>query len=144
MRVTGLGGVCIHGGGSFDDRVIIAWGGVLAQLVLYAAALFSVQLLGPPDTAFSAKLLGALTRWNLIIAALNMIPVEPFDGALAWELPKRWLRRDAGGRAAKKPRARQATKASRKPEERGEVVPPDAESRARELAKKALEDARKR
>ncbi|MEO0325929.1 MAG: metalloprotease [Myxococcota bacterium] len=142
MRVTGLGGVCIHAPGSHEDAVIISWGGVLAQLGLYALAQGYVLAAGPSTSAFAFELLHALTRWNLIIAALNLIPVEPFDGALAWELPKRWMRR---GRASKpgKPQ-RQAKRARRKAGAPAEVVPLDAEKRAKKLAQDALDAARKR
>ena len=140
MRVTGLGGVCIHTSGSHDDAVIISWGGVLAQLGLYALAQSWVLFVGPPTSAFAFELLHALMRWNLIIAALNLIPVEPFDGALAWELPKRWLRR---GRAGRRPAKKKPAPKRRSPEEDADVIDFDAEKRARQLAQKALEDARK-
>jgi Zn-dependent protease len=61
-------------------RSLIAFGGVAAQLVLLALALL-VAL--PPD------LHDAFTRRNGVMLLLNLVPVKPLDGALAWKLPRR-------------------------------------------------------
>ncbi|MEM1414213.1 MAG: hypothetical protein AAGH15_04910 [Myxococcota bacterium] len=135
MRVTGLGGVCIHNPGTYEDAMIIAWGGVLAQFALFLGAQAYALVFGLPPNAFAYELYSALTGWNLIIAALNLIPFPPFDGALAWELPKKWWRE----RSRRPP----AKKKKRKAGETAEVIDFDAERHARELAQKALEDARK-
>jgi Zn-dependent protease len=61
-------------------RSLIAVCGVAAQALLLGAALF---LPLPGD------LHEALTRRNGLMLLLNLIPVKPLDGALAWKLPQR-------------------------------------------------------
>jgi len=61
-------------------RSLIALSGVLAQ-----AALLTVALLAP----LPADLAEAFTRRNGVMLLLNLIPVKPLDGALAWKLPAR-------------------------------------------------------
>lgn len=69
-------------------RSVIAASGLLAQLALLLGALGAQHYL-PPDLA------DALVRRNGIVLLLNLIPVRPLDGALAWRLPSRlrWSRR---------------------------------------------------
>jgi len=69
-------------------RSLIALGGVAGQAALIALALL---LTLPPD------LHDAFTRRNGIFLLLNLIPIRPLDGALAWKLPGRL-------RAASRPR----------------------------------------
>jgi Zn-dependent protease len=94
IDVHGLGGQCCWDGQitSFNEA-LIAWGGVWAQALAFAAALGAVALLGPPETAFGAELLSAFTFSNLWLMALNLIPAPPLDGARAWRLPRLWLER---------------------------------------------------
>lgn len=61
-------------------RSLIALSGVLAQAMLLAVALFAT---------FPAGLAEAFTRRNALMILLNLIPVKPLDGALAWKLPGR-------------------------------------------------------
>jgi Zn-dependent protease len=63
-------------------RSVIAASGVLGQLVLCAAALLLQRFL-PSDLS------DALVRRNAVVLLLNLIPVKPLDGALAWRLPSR-------------------------------------------------------
>jgi hypothetical protein len=61
-------------------RSLIACCGVLAQAALFAVAFLAVL---PPD------LDDAFGRRNGLMLLLNLIPVKPLDGALAWKLPGR-------------------------------------------------------
>jgi stage IV sporulation protein FB len=63
-------------------RSVIALSGVLAQLALLLAALAGRRYL-PPDLA------DALVSRNAVVLLLNLVPVKPLDGALAWRLPSR-------------------------------------------------------
>jgi len=63
-------------------RSIIAASGVLAQLALLLLALAFRHALPP-------ALEDALTRRNGVMLLLNLIPLHPLDGALAWRLPGR-------------------------------------------------------
>ncbi len=93
VDVHALGGACHWSGSpSAIGRAWIAWGGVLAQLVVLVVA-FTLTRFVPPSTPFSAELAEAFLRANLILMALNLLPVPPLDGAEAWRLPKLLLER---------------------------------------------------
>jgi len=103
VDVHGAGGVCHwDGDGTRMERSLIAWGGVWAQLALALAA-FVVSLFVIPASAFTADFMSGLVRWNLFMAAFNLLPIAPFDGAEAWKLPgllrQRW--RERGRRKAR-------------------------------------------
>lgn len=86
LRVDGvmlhaLGGELLgEGEASLVRRSLIALGGVAAQ-----AALLAVAMLLP----MPGDLHDALTRRNGILLLMNLIPLKPLDGALAWKLPRR-------------------------------------------------------
>lgn len=162
VRVHGFGGVCIHRSGSAYDGAIIAWGGVLAQmLVLFVPALVLARL-APPRELFWVEMLHAFTAVNLWIAALNLLPIPPLDGAKAWTLPKLWwqrrARRKTGHRAPPPPASpatktkAAATKAVATKAAATKTAAPrpngaDAEdpaAAAQRLAREALESARRR
>jgi Zn-dependent protease len=93
LDIHGFGGLCSYTGRPTAlQRSVIAWGGVLAQLLFFGVARAVMWSLGPPTTAFYADLAYVFTRINLIIAALNLLPLNGFDGAQAWRLPKLWWR----------------------------------------------------
>jgi hypothetical protein len=86
LRVTGLmlhalGGELLgEGEASPVRRSLVAFSGVAAQ-----AALLAVALLVP----MPADLHDAFTRRNGVLLLMNLIPLKPLDGALAWKLPAR-------------------------------------------------------
>ena len=97
IRVHGLGGVSIHQRGTVYDQAIIAWGGVLAQLlVLYVPARLLVAFAPLPPSPFLYDLMGAFLGTNLMVALFNLIPIPPLDGAMAWKLPRLWWTRRRG------------------------------------------------
>jgi hypothetical protein len=61
-------------------RSLIALCGVLAQVALLALALL-VPMPGDLQEAF--------TRRNGVMLLMNLVPLKPLDGALAWKLPRR-------------------------------------------------------
>lgn len=65
---------------------IIASGGVLAQLALAIPAELALAS-GPP--AALGDFLWALSTASVLIAAFNLLPIPPLDGAKAWKLV--WL-----------------------------------------------------
>ena len=134
IRVHGLGGVSIHERGSAYDRAIIAWGGVLAQLVvLYVPTRIVVELVPLPSSLFLLQLLSAFLYTNLMLAAFNLIPIPPLDGAEAWKLPGLWRARRKG-RQRRRPRRKDGPK---KPTSAADAMS------AKEIARRALEDARR-
>jgi hypothetical protein len=89
IDLTGFGGHCrFRGSASGLERAWIAWGGVLAQLLLLAVTLLGALVLGEPRAAWVGVLGGALLEINLWIIAINLLPFEPLDGARAWRLFK--------------------------------------------------------
>jgi hypothetical protein len=99
VEVTGLGGLCHWSGNAspFEDS-LIAWGGVLAQLLLWFATTFWLWfgLDATPPSAFVWDVIAVFTSTNLWLMALNLIPLEPLDGARAWKIFGAWRDRGPG------------------------------------------------
>jgi hypothetical protein len=93
VEVTGLGGACRWSGNANPlEEAIIAWGGVLAQLVIFGATLIWLRLL-PPTGAFGWEVAAAFTDTNLWLIAINLLPIPPLDGARAWSIFRAWRER---------------------------------------------------
>ncbi|MFT3769135.1 MAG: M50 family metallopeptidase [Minicystis sp.] len=87
IDVHGFGGLCWWSGyPTPTERAIIAWGGVIAQAVLFLTTLVVLSLTGRPSNAFEADLVGAFLGPNLWNIALNLVPIPPLDGAEAWKI----------------------------------------------------------
>ena len=141
VDVHGLGGVCQWvGNASPIERACIAWGGVWGQMALLAVALPLAYLI-PTYSIYQLELFDALVRGNLYLAALNLLPIPPLDGAEAWKLPKLlWNRRN-------RKRAFPTPKGGKMPSARSylRVVPNprvDDDEPLNEDARKAVERAR--
>jgi len=71
------------------DDVLIAWGGVAAQLVVLVIA-FSAELLlaafAPVAGWIASPVFRVFVGANLIIMIVNLIPVASFDGFKAWRI----------------------------------------------------------
>jgi Zn-dependent protease len=88
VEVTGYGGRCQwRGDVSPSGRAAIAWGGVLAQLALLAAALAYVSVFGIPLSHVAVRAFSTLTDANLWLIAVNLVPLPVLDGLEAWRLP---------------------------------------------------------
>ncbi|MCB9743346.1 MAG: hypothetical protein H6740_12160 [Alphaproteobacteria bacterium] len=86
LELHGLGGDAVPAGSlSKKHRSVVAWGGVLAQLLVYGLT----RLLTRGELALPEPLLLVLTDLNLLLLFLNLIPLFPFDGEEAWRLPSR-------------------------------------------------------
>jgi Zn-dependent protease len=87
IDMDGLGGSCAwEGDVSHIQRALIAWGGVLAQLMLFIGAKAVDATIGWPALLGGVQLFNMLTSTNLRVAAFNLIPFPPFDGWQAWRL----------------------------------------------------------
>ena len=79
-----------------SDAIWIAWGGVAAQAVVLLMAVSVSELL--ERVAFLTYLdalpaLHVLISTNLFLIVMNLVPVPPLDGAIAWRVvPKIWAR----------------------------------------------------
>lgn len=80
-------GSCIHeeAYNRHDDAWII-WGGVLAQILLSIVSGLVVAICGFDSQGYLLMVTFFLVGVNLTSAAYNLIPVEPMDGAKAWQL----------------------------------------------------------
>ena len=139
IMVHGFGGYCRHEVGSVYDGAIIAWGGVLAQLLVLGLPTAALVYLGLwPESVFGRDIAYTFMRINLIMAAFNLLPVGGLDGQKAWKFPKMWWRRRKGVAKAKAKVKEQShlsvvTKTGETPEEM-----------ARRIAAEALDQARRR
>lgn len=90
IKVYWLHGLCIYEApNSFEIESRIAWGGVVAQLLLFGfVALFAstAWLINMTLPAFLSPMFFIWMPFNLLLACNNMLPVLPFDGAKAWRL----------------------------------------------------------
>jgi Zn-dependent protease len=90
IEMDALGGACVHEPARIPHQDhVIAWGGVLAQALLYALVLVVAAVGSWPGGSFGGQLHHTLTSTNLFIIAFNLLPFPPLDGASAWKLLKR-------------------------------------------------------
>jgi Zn-dependent protease len=139
ITMHALGGECRWAGAvSPVGRSVIAWGGVLGQLLLMLVALGARALAGPPAAGFEADLLArGLLEANLWIALVNLLPIAPLDGAEAWRLFPRLLERRRLRARAAHPRDH-ALESLARHDARGEIAP-----EARALVDDLLSSARR-
>ncbi len=85
--IHGFGGYCSwRGDASRFESAVIAWGGVLAQALLLPPAFLLAALVGVPAPEYLQDVLNIFIGANIILIAVNLIPIEPLDGAKAWPL----------------------------------------------------------
>src|SRR5438046_1043474 len=88
---------------------MVAWGVVWAQLTLYAVTQLALFVFGPPTSLHVGLMVYVFTDINLWVAALNLIPFEPLDGAKAWPLvgmlAARWRKKAAVHEASQRRRS---------------------------------------
>jgi Zn-dependent protease len=98
IYVAFLHGFCvIDAPHSESDRVLIAWGGVLAQLATAVPILIVATVFDDRDFGYAAPVVAFLGYVNLLIALCNLTPAPSLDGETAWRavplLMRRWRRR---------------------------------------------------
>ncbi len=87
VDLTGFGGRCVWAGHPTPiQRALVAWGGVLAQLALLVPMIAVSLLVDLPARGFLADLVEAFTRANAFLIVVNLLPIQPLDGAEAWPL----------------------------------------------------------
>lgn len=88
LSLHALGGECSWTGQPTPlRRALIAWGGVAGQAVLLAVAWTAAHWMPALFTGWFGRPLGhALVESNLAMAALNLLPLAPLDGAEAWRV----------------------------------------------------------
>jgi len=68
------------------DYALIAWGGVLAQCVIAVPTVTFISAFGYTRFDSVNVVLGMFGYYSLFVAAFNLVPVRPLDGAMAWRL----------------------------------------------------------
>ncbi|UXI66509.1 hypothetical protein [Tahibacter amnicola] len=103
LRVIEINLVGFHGRCIFqqprhlEDHIFVAWGGALAQAAVLVAAVLLLVVM-PRLPAGLAQVIGpAFFVWipiNLLVLAINLLPIRTLDGAVAWGvvpmLRRRW------------------------------------------------------
>lgn len=90
IDVHALGGVCRwQGTPTARQHAKIAWGGVLAQALLFVAIGVGLEAFGDPSSMFARDLVDAFVSTNALLILLNLVPMAPFDGAEAWKILRR-------------------------------------------------------
>jgi Zn-dependent protease len=91
LRVVGIdlhgaGGLCHWSGDATPlQAAVIAWGGIMAQLVVLVPSLALYLVLHPMPVAVE-EVLSTLIFTNLALGLFNLMPIRPFDGYRAWGL----------------------------------------------------------
>jgi len=116
LRIFPLHGVCNYETARTPGQEIaVAWGGVGAQMLLFALAI-ALSLLSPHLAEPLRSPLGAIVLvWgpmNLLNAVLNLLPIAPLDGRTAWGVLPWALQRLRRKGADRKPSAKPAPSAS--------------------------------
>jgi hypothetical protein len=117
VDVLGFGGLCRwEGYPTPRQRVLIAWGGILAQALLGIGTLVVGMFVGLPRFGFAGELVATFLSTNLWLILFNLLPIPPLDGVEAWGVlhlvaAERARRRGEAERtraAAEKARAKEA------------------------------------
>ncbi|HET9447010.1 MAG TPA: hypothetical protein VFO35_12155 [Steroidobacteraceae bacterium] len=100
IHVSFLHGYCTHDMPYNEtDHVLIAWGGVAAQLAVALPVLTAATIFDRQDFGYAAPIVAFLGYVNIVIALANLAPAPGLDGQIAWRaLPLLWRRATGSGR----------------------------------------------
>ncbi len=85
------------------DHCVIAWGGVVAQAVVFAPIILAVSLFGYTRFEPINAVLAILGFFSLGTALFNLIPLKPLDGSIAWAIVPETFKRLRDGRDRRPP-----------------------------------------
>jgi membrane-associated protease RseP (regulator of RpoE activity) len=68
------------------DHCLIAWGGVVAQLVVAIPIVLWVSFFGYTRVNAINAALALLGFFSIGVAAFNLLPIPPLDGSIAWAI----------------------------------------------------------
>lgn len=117
IDLLGFGGRCVYQDqwATEWNRVVISWGGVLAQTLLLIPAFLCTRFVPLPG-GWGGDLLGqvffVLLPINLAIIVYNLLPVAPLDGHTAWRIVPMLPARFAAWRRARAERSAAAKRSS--------------------------------
>jgi Zn-dependent protease len=93
------------------DTCVVAWAGVVAQLVVAVPIVAWLVVVGFTRVNAVNAVLALFGYFSAFIAALNLLPIPPLDGATAWRIiPLLWRRKPwrTWRSATRSPQARKA------------------------------------
>jgi stage IV sporulation protein FB len=93
-----FGITCFQTPWSRFDHCVIAWGGVLAQALVGIPLAAWVAIVGYTPFEPVNAVLALLGFYSLGVAAFNLIPVAPLDGAIAWQIIPAFIERQRARR----------------------------------------------
>jgi Zn-dependent protease len=83
------------------DHCVIAWGGVIAQLLVAIPLMAGVELFGYSRFNPVNVALFIFGQYSLVVAVFNLLPVRGLDGAMAWRIIPEAIKRLRGQKAKK-------------------------------------------
>ncbi|HEY2496272.1 MAG TPA: hypothetical protein VGK24_04315 [Candidatus Angelobacter sp.] len=75
------------------DHCVIAWGGILAQMVVAVPILLLVSAFGYTRFAPVNVVFAIFGDYSLVVAAFNLLPIAHLDGRLAWSIVPEFYKR---------------------------------------------------
>lgn len=124
IELFGIHGRTSHGWASGTDEILIAWGGVGAQLAVLLISLvisYALERLASPLVWIVAgPILFVFTKLNIFLMVVALLPIGPFDGHNAWAVIP-WARRTVRRRRRAAREARLFPENDLPPEKRREL-----------------------
>jgi stage IV sporulation protein FB len=68
------------------DHAVIAWGGVIAQASIAIPMVLWIKFVGYTPFEAANEVLVLFGFFSLAIAIFNLLPLQPLDGAMAWQI----------------------------------------------------------
>jgi Zn-dependent protease len=76
------------------DHCVIAWGGVIAQALVFVPLIAWVIVFGYTRFGAVNMIFAILGFFSLVVAIFNLLPIQPLDGRIAWQIfPELWAER---------------------------------------------------
>ena len=68
------------------DHCVIAWSGVIAQTLVFVPLIAWVAVFGSTRLGAVNMIFAILGFFNLGVAIFNLLPIQPLDGWIAWQI----------------------------------------------------------
>ena len=95
LILTAIGGYCFTDQPqTFKAGLIFYAGGVIAQLIIFTAALLCLSVFGNPKNIVLSCMALVFTIVNLVILICNLLPIGNSDGKKIWLLVKQYMVRN--------------------------------------------------
>jgi len=104
-QVNAIGLTMLHGWCRCDapddewHAIIIAWGGVVAQVAIAVPVLLIAVALGERDWGYFTPVIVFLGYLNLVVAIINLLPDNDLDGKVAWRVVPLLMEKQSDKRA---------------------------------------------